>query len=116
MWRIQHSQTREKLFNTNCQRKRPWHENHEKNNIHDHDNSELSESINFWYYWNDHSQHHFKNALTKIAQLRHKLKKENIHIWKMQLCNWFQVYVTTTIDDEWKINDIESITVFDRKN
>ena len=45
--RIQHSQTWKKLFNINCQRKRTWHENCKKNNIHDHDNSELSRSISF---------------------------------------------------------------------
>ena len=65
--RIQHSQTRKKLFNTSCQRRRTWHEGHERNSIHDHDDSESSRSINLRYCWDDHSQHHFRNALIEIA-------------------------------------------------
>ena len=65
--RIQHSQTREKLFNTSCQRRRTWHEDHKRNSTHDHDDSESSKSINLRYCWDGHSQHHFRNALIEIA-------------------------------------------------
>ena len=34
----------------------------------------------------------------------------------MQLRDWSQVYVSTTINDEWKTNDNKSVIVFDKKD
>ena len=116
MQRIQHSQTREKLFNINCQRKRTWYENHKKNNTYDHDDSKSSKSISLWYCWNDHLQHYFRIVMIKIAQLKYRLKKEIIHIWEIQLRDRSQIYASTAIDDKWKTNDIESVIVFDKKD